>query len=99
VNPAEDLDELQRRGEAGRARVHESWRRTEEETRRLFAEGGRSARRAGATLQWGGSLFLASALLYRLLRLRRGWRMMRWIWAFTPAMTRFAMRRLRKEPD
>lgn len=93
MSSREELLSLIRQGGEDRARVRLSWQRLEEEFSGLAAETGHAAARAVATLKWGGGALLAAAVLFRLVRFRRGFRGMRWLWSLGPLVARFALKR------
>ena len=63
------------------------------ETGRLASGADAAARKGVAVLKWGGGAFLVSAVLFRLLKLRRGFRGIRWLWSLGPVVARLALSR------
>lgn len=86
--------ELLRAGSEARGRACDSWGRFEDESGRLAADADAAIRKTASGLKWGASAFLASAVLYRLVKFRRGFRGIRWLWSLGPLVARFALSRI-----
>ncbi len=91
--------ELLRAGAEARGRARNSLGRFEEESARLASDADAAVRKTASSLKWGASAFLASAVLYRLVKFRRGFRGIRWIWSLGPLVARFALSRIIGKKD
>ncbi len=81
-------------GEEARDRARVSRERFEEDSARFASDADAAVRKTASSLKWGASAFLASAVLYRLVKFRRGFRGLRWLWSLGPPVARFALSRI-----
>ncbi len=90
---AENLEELIERGRRERERAGSRWKALEFQTRETADAARRGLEKAGATVKWGSLAVVASAVLFRFLKIRRGFNTARWIWALTPGLVKTAASR------
>ncbi len=74
--------------------MREAWGRLESESGRLAEDADAAARKTASALKWGAGSFLLSAVLYRLVKFRRGFRGLRWLWSLGPVIARFTLSRI-----
>jgi hypothetical protein len=89
----ESLEELVERGRRERERAGSRWKTLEFQTRETAGTARQGLEKAGATVKWGGLAVVASAVLFRFLKIRRGFNTARWIWALAPGLVRTAAAR------
>jgi hypothetical protein len=88
-----ELETLIREGGEARGEVRLRLALLRRETGRLASDADVAARKGVTVLKWGGGAFIASAVLFRLLKLRRGFRGIRWLWSLGPIVARLALSR------
>ena len=89
----EKLNDLIERGRRERETVGSRWKALEFQTRETAAAAREGLERAGAAAKWGSLAVVVSAVLFRFLKIRRGFNTARWIWALTPGLVRTAAAR------
>lgn len=90
----EEWGDLLRAGGQARVRLREAWGRLETESGRLASDADAAARKTASALKWGAGSFLLSAVLFRLVKFRRGFRGLRWLWSLGPVVARFTLSRI-----
>ena len=88
-----ELEALIREGGEARSEARLRLALLKRETGRLASDADAAARKGVTVLKWGGGAFIVSAVLFRLLKLRRGFRGIRWLWSLGPIVARLALSR------
>lgn len=89
----EKLEELIERGRRERELAGSRWKALEYQTRETASAAREGLEKAGATVKWGSLAVVVSAVLFRFLKIRRGFNTARWIWALAPGLARTAAAR------
>lgn len=89
----ESIQELAERGRRERERVASNWKALEFQTRETAGAAVEGLEKAGAAVKWGSLAVVVSAVLFRFLKIRRGFNTARWIWALAPGLARTAASR------
>lgn len=74
------MDDLVAAGARERARAAVAVARFRRDSREAADSAASAARKAAAAIRWGGAAAVATGLLFRVLKLRRGVTVARWLW-------------------
>ena len=94
-----EIEALIRQGGEARGEARRRLIFLRSDTARLAAGADAAARKGVAALKWGGGALLVSAVLFRFLKVRRGFRGIRWLWSLGPLVARLALSRVVRHRD
>jgi hypothetical protein len=94
VNERERLSRLREEGAAARERAAGALAAADSAACEAAGKAVSSLDQATRSLKWGAGLLLSCAVLFRVVKFRKGYRTLRWLWNLTPALARFAVPRL-----
>jgi hypothetical protein len=93
MSAKDDLERLRAQGDLERARAVRAADAAERAVGEAASRVARRIEEGAQDLKWGAGMLLGSAVFFRLVKFRKGYRALRWLWALTPVLSRAALSR------